>query len=174
MTRESGERTGIYCVIFTALSINALFSAPESCIVGPDFPTSPRSASHDSVYVSPLVTGLPLKKEKTEVCFNVPLISRIKWQPAFQFFKLTIILSSFYKINKRSHSKMLFVNRERHDSHGSCQNLGTGTAQTTWYCLKPGIFTFILCLPLCVIIVHESDDCHMSVFVGWKPGTSSC
>lgn len=77
-TRESGERTGIYCVIFTALSINALFSAPESCIVGPDFPTSPRSASHDSVYVSPLVTGLPLKKEKTEVCFNVPLISRIK------------------------------------------------------------------------------------------------
>lgn len=80
--------------------------------MGPDFPTSPRSASHDSVYASPLVTGLPLKKEKTEVCFNVPLISRIKWQPDFQFFKLTIILSSFYKINKRSHSKMLFVNRK--------------------------------------------------------------
>lgn len=113
--------------------------------------------SRDSVYVSPLVTGLPLRKEKTEVCFHViPLISRIKWQPDFQFFKLAIILSLFYK-TKEIIQKCYLLTEKRHDSHFSCQNLGTGTAQTT-YCPKPGIFTFILCLPLlcCVLLLYMS------------------
>lgn len=149
-----GAHGDLLCNIHSTVNKRTVFST-RVLHCGSWFPTSPRSASHDSVYVSPLVTGLPLKKEKTEVCFNVPLISRIKWQPDFQFFKLTIILSSFYKINKRSHSKMLFVNRERHDSHGSCQNLGTGTAQTTWYCLKPGILRLFY-VYRCVLLSYMS------------------